>query len=68
MANHIPQKTKKEPCERYHILTVMLNDWYKRSAVTGTEICFVKFRYHLSGNIVTAMDTQNLLLEGRKAQ
>ena len=56
MAIYIPQKTEKEPCERYHILTVMLNDWHQRSAVTGMEICLVKFRYHLPGNIIIATD------------
>jgi hypothetical protein len=45
----------------------MLNDWYKRPAVTGAEICLIKFRYHLPGNIVTAMDTQYLFLKCRKA-
>jgi hypothetical protein len=45
----------------------MLNDGYKRSAVTGAEIGLIKFRYHLPGNIVVAMDTENLFLKCREA-
>jgi hypothetical protein len=35
----------------------MLYDRYKRSAVAGAEICFIKFRDHLPGNIVITADT-----------
>ena len=46
----------------------MLNDRYERSAVTGSEICLIKFRDHLPGNIVIAVDTQDLFLKSGKAQ
>jgi hypothetical protein len=59
---------EKESGKRYHILPVMLNNRYKRSAVTGAEICLIEFRYHLPGNILVTVDTQDLFLEGGKAQ
>jgi hypothetical protein len=59
---------EKESGKRYHILPVMLNNRYERSAVTGAEICLIEFGYHLSGNIVIAVDTQDLFLKCGKAQ
>jgi hypothetical protein len=68
MAVEIPHEMEKEPGKRYYVLPVMFNDRYKRSTVPRTKICLVKFRYHLPGNIVIAMDTQDLFFKCGKAQ
>ena len=41
----------------------MLNDRNKRPAVTGAEISLIEFRYHLPGNIVIAINSQDLFLK-----
>ena len=59
---------EKQQGQRNDILPVVLYDWDQGTAIAGTQVCLVKFRYHLAGDIIVTMNVQDLPFECSETQ